>query len=231
MTETTNEQLYLEFNNVESKLLLCPCCKSKYEQPVCLPCHDVVCFKCLKDLKTETYDHGEFVKCPECNGEHKRQPDADYKPSRFILKALEFEPIKVTRGAEFEKKLKSAFNMCNILMDSINLSNDLLASAEANITDQCSEMKTKIDLFVEIRIDELNKHRDEFFARIDTYQKECLDDFHGNLKPYFDTNSTLLSSTNEWLHTLVESSCLEEQAKHIEAVASEKQAELTKKID
>jgi hypothetical protein len=221
-----SKRYFYETDSIDSKILTCPCCKSRYEQPVCLPCLDVVCFKCLSKLKVETFDRGELRQCPECLEQHLKQDDLDYKPSKLIMKTLELVPIQVTRGAQFENSVKCATNLCNDLIENIRISNDLLQNSEAKIADYCSEMKSKVDLFVEMRVDELNKHRDDFFGRIENYQKECSDNFHCNLKACFDTNSTILSSANEWLDTLTKPNCIESEVLEISKTAQDSKQDL-----
>jgi hypothetical protein len=109
-----NKKLYVEFNNIESDLLTCPCCKARYQEPIMLPCQDSVCLKCLKDLKTEAFEQGIYVQCPDCLEKHVKQDDQDYKPSKFILRALQLQPVQVTRGSQFEQNLQSANSLCDL---------------------------------------------------------------------------------------------------------------------
>jgi hypothetical protein len=183
----------------------------------------------LEYIKTETFEQGEFVECPECQEQHLKQND--YKSSKVLIKALLLHPIQVTRGTQFEQRLQSANTTCNDLIETIKLADDLLEEMDTQIIDHVDELKSQIDLFVEIRIDELNKQREEFFNKIDNYQTECLNDSDWNSTARCVNKSARDACPIEWLESMKMADCSEETVMDINGMALTIKAELQSNIE
>jgi hypothetical protein len=224
-----NYSSFFDRNEIESALLMCPCCKSRFEQPIFLPCQDSICLKCL-DTLAETSARSGYIQCPECKLDHPVQNKTQYKPNRFIEKALKIEPIKVTRGSQFEKCLQSTNQKINDLVETIQNSETLVGESETKISEFFSKLKNQIDLSVEVKIEQLNKYRDEYIQRISDYEQECINNLNKNLKVSFVENGSSLKKAEAWSELVKKPNCSEESIQDIRVKAQDMKIDLDAKI-
>jgi hypothetical protein len=171
-----------------------------------------------------------FIKCPECKLEHQIQEKSAYKPNKLIEKALKIEPIKVTRGIQFEQFLQSTQQKISELVDTIQKSESLIGESESKISEFCSKLKNQIDLSVEIKIEQLNKYRDEYLKRIKDYEQECTSNLNNNLKTRFIENNSNLKKAEAWSELVKKPSCPEDTIKEIKRNVQDMKADMDVRI-
>jgi len=150
-------------------LLNCDNCLKPYDEsypPRILPCcHKTICFKCVH--LTEQKIKNNKYNCIACNKE-ETMPDG-FIVNQLAVKLIAKKPKEISRGNEVEKLKQN-------IRDIEEIVNKLIFETENGedlITEDCNELKRQVQLAKEERIEEINKHCDALFIKINIYEKTC----------------------------------------------------------
>ena len=221
MNEQTQERVFYECNQIKKNLLLCPCCKQTLVEPVFLPCFHTVCRQCLNKLEAFNFNSGQLVECPKCHKQSSKKPVHEYELNELIAEILGLSPTEVTRGKQFEDRLKEAKRKADELTELIKEANDLANNSETNISEHCAKLRNQVDLAAECLIEQINKQRDEHLKRICNFQKECVENFNNLLKVDFDKNDVYSKQIDKWLELMSRPNCLETEIDELVTNAEE----------
>jgi hypothetical protein len=200
-------------------------------RPVFLPCFHSVCFDCLHKLNKQEYESGEFIECPECHKASEPKPSEEYQLNEALEKLLHLTPTQVTRGSHFEGLLNTVKTKANDLTGLINYSNGIAASSESKVYEYCSKLRNSVDLTVENKIEQLNRHRERLLRMINEYQNECIANLNVNLKLIFEKNPQTMSQVSNWQALMNRPNCLEKELNEIERNTEETRSDLERKLD
>lgn len=183
---------FFEKNDLE-ELLKCKLCKQKlteYDEPKLMPCNQTICSSCDSKIELNLNDKiKRSFKCELCltDKEHVK-PCEGFPINQLVLQLFALKPKKMFRN-EKAKILDTNLSSLNELITKIDFdsnNNDYILNAH------CSELRQRIQLATEERIEQLNKQNDLLIKQIDNYEKECKEAFRKNHK----TNETLSEAKN-----------------------------------
>lgn len=161
-----------------SKDLICPSCKEKYVVPRILPCGSIICDRCVK--KIQPIENTNQFKCDQCNEMHNIPPNG-FSICEPLIKMLNRKPSKIYRGSQvedLEKNLKRIENQLKKLEIDLNHGEDV-------IKDHCSELRRKVQLATDRKIEQINEYNKEMFEQIDEFRRDCLKTFNSVNKQEF----------------------------------------------
>ncbi len=177
-------------------LLKCENCSQPYDEyylPRILPCcGKTICNTCLQLTDKQVNDNK--YECIVC----KKSETMPYNGFQFNQLAVSLKakrPKELSRGLEADKLKK---NIC-VLDDLVKKLIFETDNGECLITEHCNELRRQVQLAKEEKIEEINKHCDKLFLKIETYEKKrkC------NYKEMNDSNDSkkkvneLIKSVNE----------------------------------
>lgn len=142
--------------------LSCPRCNQTFVDPRITPCFKTICSNCIEDLTSENE-----IKCFFCKEMHKIPDRTGFQSNEYVSKILAKRPKQIYRGEIFrqlESKLEDLTNILNKLETGIKNPNTI-------INDYCSDLKNKIDLVTEQKINELNLMRVKYIEKIDDFER------------------------------------------------------------
>ena len=134
-----------------------------------LQCGESLCEDCI--LKILNKD-STGLNCSFCNEFH-RVPHNGFSKNQRLSRLLSLRPSEVFRGKavqNFKLDLKLICEKSN------SITNDLTRGSD-KIKEYCEFIRNDVDLAAESWLESIHKFRDEFFQKIDTYERECLKNF------------------------------------------------------
>lgn len=218
------EDLFYEKTKLDSKLS-CPYCMLKYKDPRFLPCHHSACFDCIKNRLDKNQ-----IDCKICNKTCEIQIN-DLAVNILILELLNIEPTRVERGTDFDKLHKETKKIVKLMSQLVQKSKNLLNGYEKSITDRFELIRNKIDLATEIRIEELNNHRENLLNEVKECEKAYLEDENLNKKEEL----TILTdkcgeNIKKWNDELLQPKTTEKDIKEIKSKVETVISELSERI-
>ena len=149
------------------KLTECPYCKKILCDPRLLQCGKSLCFDCIESLINK---EANGFDCPICLEFHKTPENGFFK--NLILAELCFKkPNDVFRGAIAED-VKTKIRNIKEKSEKLNF---YIQHPIDKIKEHCSDLKLKVQLETELRIEKIKKFNDEFIEQIEKYEKECIE--------------------------------------------------------
>jgi len=151
-------------------LLKCEHCSRPYDEydtPKMLPCcGKTICNTCLQ-LTEEQVNNNKF-KCIACNKDETK-PYNGFQVNQLAVNFLRKRPKEISRGLEADKLKKNLIDL-DVLVSRLIFEMD---NGEHLIAEDCKELKRQVQLVKEEKIEEINKHCDALFLKIDTYEEKC----------------------------------------------------------
>ena len=162
-----------------NKGLMCPMCKKKLEQPVSLPCADIVCNLCIISyIKQNKVENNDRFKCCFCDEDHL-VPVKGFPRSKSINFLLELKPKKIGTSS-FVVLFKEDLEKC---MREISKIKDAFNNREEIVNNYIESRRQHVRLVTESRIDEINKRSKELLEELDEYEEDYLENLKSNLQP------------------------------------------------
>ena len=158
--------------NLINELIICPYCKNKFNDPVIVQCGTSFCHGCV-ELLLEKQNNG--FNCPECEKFHLADKDGFIR-NKNIAKLIQHEPKEVYRSKSAQNlklKLDQVQNKINSLRNDIEIGKD-------KVKEYCDSIRIEIQLATEIIIDKLKKFNEGLLNEINSYEKDCLENFRGD---------------------------------------------------
>ncbi|CAF0882673.1 unnamed protein product [Brachionus calyciflorus] len=139
--------------------ILCPTCHEIFTDPIMLPCGETICSKCTPKVYTDK------IFCSFCHALHKI-PENGFQNNKNLLKTLNsiVSDDKIQELRDLKKNIEADFEEVKTKLE----------SSDAKISDYCQRVINKIDLAAELKINEINKIRDEMIKQVLEYQSTCL---------------------------------------------------------
>lgn len=153
--------------------LICPRCKKIFDDPRITPCSETICINCIEQLKTNDNE----IDCFFCGDKHKIPQEDGFKPNTHLSKILSKQPLKIYQGKNFEE-LKVSLETLAKVTDQLE-SNMKISSLTVN--EYCSNIRNQIDICAEEKINDINTIRDEYIAKLNEYEKECVQNLDAKL--------------------------------------------------
>jgi hypothetical protein len=91
-----------------SKRLNCPNCDKRFDEPMLLPCANLICQRCVTSFKQTLSSHTNRFPCPLCHDYHDF-PASNFPVCKPVKDILNQQPKEVYRGILAEK-LKANLN-------------------------------------------------------------------------------------------------------------------------
>lgn len=142
----------------------CNYCKQLFQNPVILPCGEVICRHDLNELTTKT-SNGKFIICFFCKKTHQR-PKEDFPADRRIVRLMELEVDKLNFGETFEygKTLLKELEETIEEFESINNNpSNYVNNYFTKLKNQCEvrreKLKSKIDHHYDKLLHDVEKHK------------------------------------------------------------------------
>jgi len=176
-------------------LLKCEVCSQPYGEyypPRLLPCCDkTICYNCVQTIEIQSKNN-QYT-CIACKKEEK-MPNKGFGVNNIVSKLITRRPKEISRGQEAEK-LKQ--NLCE-LEKFVNKLIFEMENGEHLITENCNELRRKVQLAKEEKIEEINKLCDSLFLKIETYEEKCKCN-------YKEMNELIKQKANELIKSVNES--------------------------
>lgn len=203
-------------------MLKCPFCKTRFKQPIILPCGESICKQDIVNLYCKFgYMSVRFIKCCFCNDLHQ-EPESSFPFDRKLIKLLELNIDTLDLGQTH----KVATIECEKLKNKIEQLSTLTKNGEIFLNDHFLKIRNKIELRqVEIK-NNIDKLYEKIFSDLSCFQKECLnaikykntsneeqiiEGYVVKLKKLTSCLSTLKIDENKWKAVRVEAEKLESE--------------------
>ena len=153
--------------------LSCPKCKERFQDPRILPCGETICNLCIIQLmKEHTESEKNGFNCTWCDNYHQ-QPEDGFVSCKFLNSLMSEKPTDIYKSKNIEK-LK---NNLNFIHEKIQKMSSDLKHGSDRIKDYCLKLRHDIKSRKELLMQELNKECEEYLSRVDSYEKDCIDQF------------------------------------------------------
>lgn len=176
-------------------LLKCDQCDKIFiddEKPKSLPCGNSICSDC--ELQMEEKAINMKFKCGMCSNDHII-PEEGFGINKIIQSLISAQPKRISRGRQYEILTIHIKNM-EILM------RDLVASIENgidSIKDQSLKQKQLIELTIENRIKELRELNKKLQERMDSIEKDNIQNFSNKIDSIKQKNNVIIEETKKFL--------------------------------
>jgi hypothetical protein len=147
------------------KLFSCKICEEIVQDPLQLPCTEILCNDCIDSLSDK---ERKIFECPKCNASHPI-PDNGFPVSDIFKDLLQIESEDKDQNF-LVNDLKCATLSIQGITEKIESD---LANGETLIRDHCNKVRNNTKLAIEeahIKLDQTHK---EFVDEIDKYEHEC----------------------------------------------------------
>lgn len=174
--------------------LNCPRCQVTFEDPRNLPCGETVCFNCTEELKISN----DKISCFFCGELHKIPSETGFKSNKFLSQILSKTPRPIYRGEMFER-LKNNLDKLKKTGNELELS---VLNHHSTIIKHCAQVRNHIDFCAEEQINEINTIRIEYIAKINEYEKQCLQNIEKKHQVFDETiqkSKKCIEECNEYL--------------------------------
>jgi len=154
-----------------NELLTCPACRTRFEDPVILPCGDSICLNCEILIREES-NYYQHYRCPVCKVTHKNLIMNQLPRNRLIENLLKLEPGEVQRD-KLVKDLLLNLKELQLKIDLFDFGNKRHPLEE--LKSNCSIAKKQITLQsekVKLRVEFLCK---ELLRQVDAFEKEYME--------------------------------------------------------
>ena len=101
-----------------NKKLICPHCSKRFDEPLLLPCANLICQRCITSIKHTLSSKFNRFPCPLCNDYHDF-PTSQFPVCKPVKDILDQQPKEVYRGILAEK-LKLNLNDIRIKINELN---------------------------------------------------------------------------------------------------------------
>ena len=156
-----------------SDILNCPNCKKIYDEPKMLPCGKVVCTDCLSIILYKVNRTSKEFKCLLCTEYHSLPKSGKFPTCEPLMNLIRKKPNDIFRCEALEN-LRS--NLKQIQHEVVLLKKDMNNGNE-KIKKYCHELRTDVQLAVEMKINEINNLNAIMIDTIDNYEIECFNAF------------------------------------------------------
>ena len=92
-----------------SLLILCPCCKNVYSEPVILPCGQSICKSHVKDSLTSK-NNKQYFNCGMCKKEHEAGVDGSFPVNEKVDDLVKKCQVRATPIKEIYKTANESYN-------------------------------------------------------------------------------------------------------------------------
>ena len=171
-------------------LLKCQKCLQPYDEyfsPRILPCcGKTICHKCVQSIEKEIKDNR--FKCGLCT-KSVAMPDNGLLVNEVANQLIAKQPKEVYRGEETQKLIENLIDTeTNLEKLTFELNN-----GDHLIKEECRELKRRVQLSKEKRIEEISVHTETLLQIIDNYERECI---YNYCKLRKDKANILINQTN-----------------------------------
>lgn len=192
---SSSSSYYFDSDVIISRLT-CPVCENRYQEPLNLPCSHNVCKNCLNSMISESTSR---IECPVCGQLHpvNGPVDGSNKNSKvfplndLINELLSLEPVRVSRGIEFEHLLDTTADLLREINKQIGTLNSQLTQSERNIKNVCGSFRELINKSANEKLAELKKNRELLLSQVNELENKCLQNFekniHKQMRDFLDT--------------------------------------------
>jgi hypothetical protein len=171
-----------------TELLNCEHCSHPYDEyypPRILPCCEkTICYKCVQITQSKVKDN--IFKCIACNQDEKI-PSNGFIVNRAVVRLIAKQPKEISRGQEAEKLKQN-------IREVENLNNKLIfemGNGEYLVNEDCKELRRQVQLAKEEKIQEINKHCDALFVKIDIFEEKCISKYNEMNEPKQKANELI----------------------------------------
>jgi hypothetical protein len=190
--------MFYDENSI-SKILACPLCENKLDDPCLLLCGKFVCEKCIQTPSSS--DEGQEYVCKLCKNKHNTN---SFSKIELATSLSIIKPVEIYRGKtyeDFKHKLNQLKN------DTQHLDEHFLHGCDF-IKEHCDRLRNDIQLVTESKIEELSTNRETLLNQVNFYEKICLE--HSKKRKIFFTNSRndvgkLIEFGEKWKNYLAQS--------------------------
>jgi hypothetical protein len=109
--------MFYEEEQLNTKLC-CPNCSKRFDEPLLLPCANIICQRCVTSIKGSLGPHLNRFPCPLCNDYHDF-PTSSFPICKPVKDILNQQPKEVYRGILAEK-LKSNLTDLRLKVNELN---------------------------------------------------------------------------------------------------------------
>lgn len=153
------------------ELLTCPACKTRFEDPIILPCGDSICLNCEILIREES-NYYQHYRCPVCKVTHKNLIMNQLPRNKLIENMLRLKAGEVHRDKSVTELLLNLKEL-QLKIDLINLSDQRHPLEE--LKSNCDLIKNQISLQSEKVKQKIEFLCIELQRQVDTLEKECMD--------------------------------------------------------
>ena len=149
------------------KLIECPYCKNAYSDPRVLECGKSLCYDCIELLMNKE-ENG--LDCPVCLEFH-HAPENGFLKNVTLGELSSTKPNDVYRGAIAED-VKTKMKIIKETTDKLNF---CIYHPIDKIKEYCINLKQKVQLETELKMEKIKKFNEEFIGQIEKYEIECIE--------------------------------------------------------
>lgn len=166
---TEGSNLYIQTDKIDEKLI-CSYHNDKFVDPRFLPCHHSICQKCYEEKRKE----GGFMNCKVCNQEHDISNLNELPRNDILMRILGIEPVKVSRGNDFDDLIVSARQLVKGISDLGMNTLPIIDSYENEIQKKVESIENVINLAVKNKARELENLSRDFTHKVDKIKTDCM---------------------------------------------------------
>jgi hypothetical protein len=189
------------------KLVECPYCKNAYRDPRALQCGRSLCFDCIELLMNK---EANGLDCPVCSAFH-HAPENGFFKILTLGDISSTQPNDVSRGAIAED-VKTKMKTIKEKTEKLNF---FITHPIDNIKEHCSDLKLKVQLETELKIEKIMKFNEEFIRQIEKYEIECIDKCKIDKSLFEETINELDEIYSKWTSYMSNSKIDEEELKKV----------------
>lgn len=154
-----------------SDYLKCKKCRERLDVPRLLPCSATICANCTSAIKPVK---NEF-NCPVCSKRHHWTSEG-LPVVEALKEILTIQPNEVHRSDNVNI-LKLSLKEIDKKVQEITQS---LKSGEDKIKEHCIDLRADLQLSTELTLQAVNDFNARYLARINSYEKDCIQHFEAN---------------------------------------------------